>query len=45
MWKSQVLLSKVSGISMETSDTFSNNELELCFQALTDLAEAQKEEI
>lgn len=37
LWKTQVLLNKVSNISMETSDTFTQMELDLCFQALEDM--------
>lgn len=38
----QVLLSKVSNISMETSDTFTKGEFDLCFQALEEF-EKEKE--
>lgn len=42
IWKSQVLLSKVSNIAMETSDTFTRGEFNLSFQALEDLAKEQE---
>nr|CAI9751265.1 hypothetical protein DGKKSRWO_DGKKSRWO_CDS_0005 [uncultured phage]CAI9752099.1 hypothetical protein CVNMHQAP_CVNMHQAP_CDS_0005 [uncultured phage] len=39
------MLSKASHISMETSDTFTQNELELSFQALEDFAREQEKEL
>lgn len=43
IWKNQILLSKVSHISLETSDTFTEYQMDVSFDALKDIANAQDE--
>lgn len=43
IWKNQVLLSKVSNISLETSDTFTEYQFDLCFESLKEIAKLQEE--
>lgn len=45
IWKNQVLLSKMSNISLDVSDNFTTYQMELTFSALKDIAKAQDESI
>lgn len=43
IWKNQVLISKVSSISMETSDTFSEYQMNQTIESLKEISKEQEE--
>lgn len=45
IWTNQILLSKISNISIDVSDTFSEQQMSMSFTALEKIAKAQDEAI
>lgn len=43
IWKNQVLLSKISNISIDLSDTFTQQQIKQTFNSLKEIAKAQED--